>query len=69
MAGVPESNEVAAHQYRLAQANRLLRLAREEGLDEEAVLAGRVTPTGIDSILDEHGKIVPDEEDYEVSSD
>jgi hypothetical protein len=66
MTEVPESDDVAAHQYRLAQMNRLLRLARAEGLDEAEVVAGREMPVGIDGIVDERGRIVPEREDYEA---
>ena len=49
------------------KAPGLLRLARAEGLDEAEVVAGRAMPVGIDDILDERGRIVPESEDYEAA--
>lgn len=60
----PESDEVAAHQYRLAQANRVIRFAESHGMDGAEVLAGRVD-LDLDPICDENGKIVPEPIDFE----
>jgi hypothetical protein len=63
MTTVPEPDEVAAHQYRLAQANRFLRFCRENGVDPEDVRSGRVT-LDLDPICDARGHIVPEATDY-----
>ena len=60
---IPESDEVAGHQYRLAQAARFLRFCRERGVDPEDVLSGKVT-LDIDPICDAQGKIQPEAIDY-----
>jgi hypothetical protein len=54
---VPASNEVAGHQSRLAQANRLLRFAREHGYSDDEIMAGAVDLT---PICGPDGKIVPE---------
>jgi hypothetical protein len=54
-----ESNEVAGHQYRLTQANRLLRYFAEIGVDFEAALFGR-EHVDLDPICDADGKIEPE---------
>lgn len=53
----PESNEVSCHQWRLAQANRLLRFAVAQGISNEDVLTGRIDTA---PICDANGKIVPE---------
>lgn len=54
MTSVPESNEVAGHKYRQAQARTLQRFCRERGLDWQTASDEDLAP-----ILDETGKIIP----------
>jgi hypothetical protein len=58
----PEFEEVAAHQYRLAQARRFLRFCEEQGIDVADVSAEKVD---LGSILDPEGRIRPEPIDYE----
>lgn len=50
----------AAHAYRLAQARRLVRLCKEVGVKDPEDL----TPEAIAHACDEHGKLVPEPQDY-----
>ncbi len=61
----PESDEVLAHEYRLAQAQRLLRFCREYGFDINELMAGRLEVDRT-AIQDRRGKIVPEEQDFEA---
>jgi predicted HicB family RNase H-like nuclease len=61
----PESDEVAGHQHRLAQANRLLRFCQANGVDPQEVMNGKID-LDLDSICDAHGKVVPESIDYEA---
>jgi len=60
---IPESDEVAAYQYRLAQTNRLLRYCVEQGVDAQEVMAGRIK-IDLDPICGQDGKIVPEDVDF-----
>ncbi len=53
----PESDEVAAHQWRLAQAHRLVRFRADGGRAEE-----------VDTICDEDGKIKPEPQDIAAAA-
>jgi hypothetical protein len=59
----PESDEVAAHQFRLAQANRLRRFCAANSLDTEDVMAGRIT-VDLTSICGPDGRIQPEPIDF-----
>lgn len=59
-----ESNEVAAHQWRLAQQHRLTRYCDEQGVDPTAVMNGTVV-LDLDPICDEVGKIRPERVDLD----
>jgi predicted HicB family RNase H-like nuclease len=61
-----ESDEVAAHQWRLAQSNRFLRFCKAQGVDPEAVLSG-TTPLDLSPISGEDGKIVPERIDIDAA--
>jgi hypothetical protein len=63
MTDIPESNEVSAHQYRLAQTNRLRRFCDQCGVSADDVLAGRVD-LDLDPICGPDGKIQPEAVDY-----
>jgi hypothetical protein len=65
MMSAPESDEVAAHQYRLAQANRLLRFCRDNGVDPADVMNGQVQ-LDLDPICGVNGKITPEPADYDA---
>jgi hypothetical protein len=60
---VPESDEVAGHMYRLAQAARLIRFCQEFGFDIDEAMAGNVDLTPIE---DANGKIEPEAVDFEA---
>jgi hypothetical protein len=60
---VPESDKVAAHEYRLAQARRLLRYCREIVVDPKAVLDGTVK-VDLRPIHGADGKIAPEAVDF-----
>jgi hypothetical protein len=60
---VPESDEVAGHQYRTAQANRLIRYCNAQGADPGGVLAGTIR-LDLSPICGADGKIVPEDVDY-----
>ena len=55
-----ETDEVAAHAFRIAQAGKLLRLAAEYGVEHPEHLTREQLATA----LDENGKIRPDPQDY-----
>ena len=59
----PESDEVAGHQYRLAQARRVIRLCGELGVCDPEDL----TPEAVASVCDERGKIKPEPQDMGAS--
>ncbi|HYK67809.1 MAG TPA: hypothetical protein VEV45_07665 [Streptosporangiaceae bacterium] len=67
MSNVPESDEVLATMWRLAQARRLVRFCEEHGLGEPgydegvAEILDRVNNMpDLSEILDENGKVKPD---------
>ena len=60
---VPGSDEVAGHQWRLAQARRLIRLCAEVGVSAIEDL----TPEAIANVCDETGKIKPEPQDMVAS--
>jgi hypothetical protein len=53
-----------AHTYRLAQANRFIRLATSHGVDPAEAMAGRVE-LDVSPICDADGKIVPEQVDFD----
>jgi hypothetical protein len=59
-----ESDEVAAHQWRLAQANRLQRFCMAQGVDLKMVMSGEVD-LDLSPICDKQGKIRPEQEDID----
>ena len=67
MTDVPEPDEVAAHQWRLAQANRVIRFCEAEGIDYGELIAGRLDKSVLVPILDEDGTITPEPIDLEAA--
>jgi len=65
---IPESNEVAGHQYRLAQANRFIRHCAELGVNPSDVMEGRVE-IDLGPIRGEDGKIKPEPIDLDEVPD
>jgi hypothetical protein len=66
MTDVPEHDEVAAHQYRLAQANRVIRFCEAKGIDYSELIAGRLDKSVLVPIMDEDGTITPELVDLEA---
>jgi len=61
----PVSDEEALRRYQLAQAARLIRFVRESGIVTDADYRAALTnPPNLNTILDEHGKIVPEAQDF-----
>ena len=59
-----ESNEVAAHRWRMAQQKRLRRFCEAQGADLMAVMSGK-NEIDLSPICDKQGKIVPEQEDID----
>jgi len=63
-----EQGDLSGHVWRLAQERRLLRFCAEQGLDPNAPELDDPDKKLLAPILDDHGDIVPDQEDIEAVS-
>jgi hypothetical protein len=61
-----ETDEVGAHQWRLAQTNRFRRFCQAQGADPMTVMSGD-DEIDLSPICDKHGRIVPEQEDIDVA--
>ena len=61
-----ETEEAAAHQWRLAQTNRFRRFCEAQGADPMAVMSGD-DEIDLSPICDNHDRIVPEQEDIDVA--
>jgi hypothetical protein len=53
-----------ADRYRLAQASRLIRFCRDQGVDPELAMRDKTLAVGLDSICDARGKIARELVDF-----
>ena len=60
-------NMTAAHRYRVAQANRLVRYCVDQGADLAEVMTRQV-PFDFSPICGPDGEIVPEDIDFDVAS-
>lgn len=61
---MPDDNARDAHQYRLAQASRILRFCRDNGIDPHDLQIGRVPESVLKPIENERGQVVPEPIDF-----
>ena len=65
---VRDTNAEDAEKYRLAQANRIIRFCKENGLDLETLKSLEHGDDVLAPIHDDRGQVIPEQRDFDATS-